>query len=58
MAIAINTMVENRWILIELMYLLDTNICIALLKNHPNAVSKFAQHFQVCYLSSIGVAEL
>lgn len=40
------------------MYLLDTNICIALLKNHPNAASKFAQHFRVCYLSSIGVAEL
>ncbi|BAI91899.1 hypothetical protein N39L_39550 [Limnospira platensis NIES-39] len=40
------------------MYLLDTNICIALLKNHPNAVPKFAQHFQSSYLSSIVVYEL
>ncbi|MCC5899783.1 MAG: type II toxin-antitoxin system VapC family toxin [Phormidium sp. BM_Day4_Bin.17] len=40
------------------MYLLDTNICIALLKNHPNAVPRFAQHFQSSYLSSIVVSEL
>lgn len=40
------------------MYLLDTNICIALLKNHPNAVPRFAQHFQSSYLSCIVVAEL
>ncbi|MDT9196899.1 type II toxin-antitoxin system VapC family toxin [Limnospira fusiformis KN01] len=40
------------------MYLLDTNVCIALLKNHPNAVAKFAQHFQSSCLSSIVVSEL
>jgi len=40
------------------MYLLDTNICIALLKNHPNAVPRFSQHFQSSYLSSIVVSEL
>jgi tRNA(fMet)-specific endonuclease VapC len=40
------------------MYLLDTNICIALLKNHPNAVPRFAQHFESSYLSSIVVSEL
>ncbi|MGC9528099.1 MAG: type II toxin-antitoxin system VapC family toxin [Limnospira sp.] len=40
------------------MYLLDTNICIALLKNNENAVGKFTQNFQSTYLSSIVVAEL
>lgn len=40
------------------MYLLDTNICIALLKNNENAVDQLTQNFQSCYLSSIVVAEL
>jgi tRNA(fMet)-specific endonuclease VapC len=40
------------------MYLLDTNICIAILKNN----SKVIQHFQVkysnCYIPSLVLAEL
>ncbi|MGL5511390.1 MAG: type II toxin-antitoxin system VapC family toxin [Microcoleaceae cyanobacterium] len=40
------------------MYLLDTNICIAILKSDPNAVSRFAQHFQSSCFSCIVVAEL
>lgn len=39
------------------MYLLDTNICVALLKQNALAVGKFnATRF--CYLSTIVVAEL
>ncbi|MHC5614578.1 MAG: type II toxin-antitoxin system VapC family toxin [Nostoc sp.] len=40
------------------MYLLDTNICIALLKENPQAVKKFNRYFSQCYLSTIIVAEL
>lgn len=40
------------------MYLLDTNICIALLKNNEKVVDTFTQRVQLCYLSSIVVAEL
>ncbi|MCF4967553.1 type II toxin-antitoxin system VapC family toxin, partial [Nostoc sp. CMAA1605] len=40
------------------MYLLDTNICIALLKDNPQAVNKFNHYFSQCYLSTIIVAEL
>ncbi|MBD2456757.1 type II toxin-antitoxin system VapC family toxin [Nostoc sp. FACHB-87] len=40
------------------MYLLDTNICIALLKADTQAVSKFNLYFSQCYLSTIIVAEL
>ncbi|MEH2039160.1 type II toxin-antitoxin system VapC family toxin [Nostoc sp.] len=40
------------------MYLLDTNICIALLKGNPQAVKKFNRYFSQCYLSTIIVAEL
>lgn len=35
------------------MYLLDTNICIALLKENPQAVNKFNRYFSQCYLSTI-----
>jgi len=40
------------------MYLLDTNICIAVLKNHPNAVRIFTPRSHLCHLSAIVVAEL
>ncbi|MBD2384259.1 type II toxin-antitoxin system VapC family toxin [Cylindrospermum sp. FACHB-282] len=40
------------------MYLLDTNICIALLKENSQAVEKFNRYFSQCYLSTIIVAEL
>lgn len=40
------------------MYLLDTNICIALLNENPQAVTKFNRFFSQCYLSIIVVAEL
>ena len=40
------------------MYLLDTNICIALLKENPQAVKKFNRYFSQCYLSTIIAAEL
>ncbi len=40
------------------MYLLDTNICIALLKENRQAVKRFNYYFSQCYLSTIIVAEL
>ncbi|MBD2565393.1 MULTISPECIES: type II toxin-antitoxin system VapC family toxin [Nostoc] len=40
------------------MYLLDTNICIALLNENPQAVTNFNRFFSQCYLSIIVVAEL
>jgi tRNA(fMet)-specific endonuclease VapC len=40
------------------MYLLDTNICIALLNNNPKAVAKFNIFFSQCYISTIVIAEL
>ncbi|WP_199245887.1 type II toxin-antitoxin system VapC family toxin [[Phormidium] sp. ETS-05] len=40
------------------MYLLDTNICIALLKGNPQASSEFQQKFSRCYLATIVLAEL
>lgn len=40
------------------MYLLDTNICIALLKENRQVVKKFNRYFSQCYLSTIIVAEL
>lgn len=40
------------------MYLLDTNICIALLNEKPQAVAKFNRYFSQCYLSIIVVSEL
>lgn len=40
------------------MYLLDTNICIALLNENRNAIKKFNFYFSQCYLSAIIVSEL
>ena len=40
------------------MYLLDTNICVALLKQNALAVRKFNAKAGFCYLSTIVVAEL
>jgi tRNA(fMet)-specific endonuclease VapC len=40
------------------MYLLDTNICIALMKNHPSAVSEFTLKAEDSYLSTIVISEL
>jgi len=40
------------------MYLLDTNICIALLKGNHQAISSFNACADECYISSIIVAEL
>jgi tRNA(fMet)-specific endonuclease VapC len=40
------------------MYLLDTNICIALLNGNPQAVGKFNLFFGQCYLSTIVISEL
>lgn len=40
------------------MYLIDTNICIALLNNNNQAVTKFNRFFSQCYLSIIVVSEL
>ncbi len=40
------------------MYLLDTNICIALLNDNRKAIKKFNFYFSQCYLSAIIVSEL
>jgi tRNA(fMet)-specific endonuclease VapC len=40
------------------MYLLDTNICIALMNSNRSAVRIFNQFFPQCYTSVIVVAEL
>lgn len=40
------------------MYLLDTNICIALLKGNSKAVAIFNRKFSQCYLSTIILSEL
>ncbi|MFL9449569.1 type II toxin-antitoxin system VapC family toxin [Tolypothrix bouteillei VB521301_2] len=40
------------------MYLLDTNICIALLNGNPKAVSTFNRFFSQSYLSTIVLSEL
>ncbi|NJM19187.1 MAG: type II toxin-antitoxin system VapC family toxin [Richelia sp. RM2_1_2] len=40
------------------MYLLDTNICIALLNQNHKAINKFNFYFSQCYLSAIIVSEL
>ena len=40
------------------MYLLDTNICVALLKQNALAVRKFNAKAGFCYLSTIVMAEL
>ncbi|SRR5579883_449101 len=40
------------------MYLLDTNICIALLNKNSTVVAKFNHFFSQCYLSTIIISEL
>lgn len=40
------------------MYLLDTNICIAILKNNPQVIGHFQVKYYDCYLSSLVLAEL
>lgn len=40
------------------MYLLDTNICVALLKQSPLAIRQFNIKASQCYLSTIVIAEL
>lgn len=40
------------------MYLLDTNICIALLKGNPQVISAFNTCADECYISTINAAEL
>ena len=40
------------------MYLLDTNICIAFMKNHPTAVSEFTFKIEDSYLSTLVISEL
>jgi tRNA(fMet)-specific endonuclease VapC len=40
------------------MYLLDTNICIALLNGNQRAVQIFNTYFPQCYTSAIVIAEL
>ncbi len=40
------------------MYLLDTNICIALLKGNSQVISSFNSCADECYISTINVAEL
>ncbi len=40
------------------MYLLDTNICIAIIDRHPQALNKFTRQFYVCYIPTIVQSEL
>lgn len=40
------------------MYLLDTNICIAILKGNENVISQFHEKHKSCYLSTLVLAEL
>jgi len=40
------------------MYLLDTNICIAIIKENPQAIQHFQHKYQDCYLTSLVLAEL
>jgi tRNA(fMet)-specific endonuclease VapC len=44
--------------LAPIMYLLDTNICIALMNGNRLAVSRFNRSFPQCHVSTIVVAEL
>lgn len=47
----------NRWI--DMKYLLDTNICIYLIKQRPELIARFARHpLSDVAVSSITVAEL
>ncbi|NET00801.1 MAG: type II toxin-antitoxin system VapC family toxin [Sphaerospermopsis sp. SIO1G2] len=40
------------------MYLLDTNICIAIIKGNENVISHFHEKYESCYLSTLVLAEL
>ncbi len=40
------------------MYLLDTNICIAIIKENPQVIRQFKTKYQDCYLSSLVLGEL
>ncbi len=40
------------------MYLIDTNICIALIKNDFSAVSEFTKKAEDSYLSTVVISEL
>lgn len=40
------------------MYLLDTNICIAVINENPQAMAEFYPKFSQCYISTIVIAEL
>jgi len=40
------------------MYLLDTNICIAIIQGNSSAVAQFQQKYQECYLSMLVLGEL
>ena len=40
------------------MYLLDTNICVALMQGNPATVAKFDPKSTECYLPTIVLAEL
>ena len=40
------------------MYLLDTNICIAIIDRHPQALNKFTRQSYLCYIPTIVQAEL
>jgi tRNA(fMet)-specific endonuclease VapC len=39
-------------------YLLDTNICIALIQANPKVIREFNRKREDCYLSTIVLAEL
>lgn len=40
------------------MYLLDTNICIAIINHHPQALNEFTRKSNLCVISTIVEAEL
>lgn len=40
------------------MYLLDTNICIAIIKANPIVMAQFEQKSLYCYISTVVLAEL
>lgn len=40
------------------MYLLDTNICIALIDTHPQALQQFYRKYAQCCVPTIAIAEL
>lgn len=40
------------------MYLLDTNICIAIIDRHPQALNKFTRQSYLCYIPTVVEAEL